>query len=84
MSERSTRNKEDIALLRSNLDVVEDKVEKLASAVQLLANGNLRMKEEIKNNREAEARERENLALRLENQMLKFERRLPSGDSKDK
>ncbi|MGI8670621.1 MAG: hypothetical protein ACR2J3_12380 [Aridibacter sp.] len=42
------------------------------------------MKEEIRNNREAEARERENLALRLENEMLKFERRLPARDSKDK
>ncbi len=42
------------------------------------------MKEEIKNNREAEVRERENLALRLENEMLKFERRLPSGDKQEK
>ncbi len=84
ISERSTRNKEEIAKLRTDFDTLEDKVDQLTTAIHLLANDNMRMKEEIKNNREAETRERENLALRLENEMLKFERRLPSGDKQER
>lgn len=37
LSERSTRNKEDIVILRSNLEDLEDKVDQLATAIQLLA-----------------------------------------------
>jgi len=50
--------------------------------VQILAQDNLRLREEIQNTRREEAKERENLALKLENEILKFERRLPSGKNK--
>ena len=59
-------------------------VRSLSSLVKLLAHDNLRLREEIQNVRREEASERENLALRLENEMLKFERRLPSGETKEK
>ncbi|MBI5385225.1 MAG: hypothetical protein HZA90_11135 [Verrucomicrobia bacterium] len=37
---------------------------------------------ELRHIKEAEARERDNLALRLQNELLKFERRLPALKSK--
>jgi len=39
-----------------------------------------RLGEKIDRAHENETHEREKLALKLENEMLKFERRLPSGD----
>jgi regulator of replication initiation timing len=48
----------------------------LAMTVQRLA-------DEIKLNNQQESSARENLALRLENEMLKFERRLPPAKSSD-
>ena len=41
-----------------------------------------RLAYEIQKTREEDRHEREKLALRLENELLKFERRLPSGDVK--
>ncbi len=49
----------------------------MASAVERLAH-------ELHRVRENEAHEREKMALKLENELLRFERRLPSGKSKDK
>lgn len=42
-----------------------------------------RLADEIKLNNQQESSARENLALRLENEMLKFERRLPPAKSSD-
>ncbi len=60
---------------------MREEVAELSAAVQRLAYEMHRIKEN-------EAHEREKLALKLENEMLRFERRLPSGqkneESKDK
>lgn len=42
-----------------------------------------RLAYEIQKTREEDRHEREKLALRLENELLKFERRLPSGKEKE-
>jgi biopolymer transport protein ExbB/TolQ len=79
--EKTEQNKESIKDVRSDFQKLEERVDKLASALQILAHDNLRLREEIQNARREESKERENLALKLENEMLKFERRLPSGKS---
>lgn len=84
LNEQTQLNKEEIKELRRNFKDIEDKVNNLSSLVSLLAHDNIRLREEIQNSRREEAKERENLALRLENEMLKFERRLPPGDTTDK
>ena len=53
---------------------MRQEIQKLNEAVQHLAY-------EIQRGRENEAHERQNLTLRLENVLLKFERRLPPGKS---
>ncbi len=83
LNEQTQLNKEEIKELRRGFKALEDEVNNLSSLVGLLAHDNIRMREEIQNARREEAKERENLALRLENEMLKFERRLPSGDVKE-
>lgn len=50
-------------------------MDEMARAIERLAY-------EIKRTQDEDRHEREMLALRLENELLKFERRLPSGDSK--
>lgn len=80
--EKTEQNKESIKDVRSDFQKLEERVDKLAAVVQILAHDNLRLREEIQNARREEAKERENLALKLENEMLKFERRLPSGNEK--
>lgn len=83
LNEQTQLNKEEIKELRRGFKDLEDEVNNLSSLVGLLAHDNIRLREEIQNARREEAKERENLALRLENEMLKFERRLPSGDVKE-
>lgn len=82
LNEQTQLNKEDIKEHSRKFKELEDSVNNLSSLVTLLAHDNLRLREEIQNTRREEAKERENLALRLENEMLKFERRLPAGDVK--
>ena len=84
LNEQTQLNKEDIKEHSRKFKELEDTVNSLSSLVKLLAHDNLRLREEIQNVRREEASERENLALRLENEMLKFERRLPSGETKEK
>jgi len=50
-------------------------IDEMARAIERLAY-------EIKRMQDVDQHEREKLALRLENELLKFERRLPSDDSK--
>ncbi len=82
MSEKTEQNKESIKDVRTDVENLEAKADRLAGVVQILAQDNLRLREEIQNTRREEAKERENLALKLENEILKFERRLPSGKNK--
>lgn len=44
----------------------------------------IQLSQEIQHNETEMAKDHENLALRLENEMLKFERRLPAGDKQEK
>ncbi len=66
-SKHKQLNKEEIKELRRGFKALEDEVNNLSSLVGLLAHANIRLREEIQNARREEAKERENLALRLEN-----------------
>ncbi|MGI4787281.1 MAG: hypothetical protein ACRYFS_00375 [Janthinobacterium lividum] len=64
LREKTSKNADDIKELQSGL-------KELTAVVQHLIY-------EVRGNRSDEAHEREKMALRLENELLKFERRLPS------
>ena len=67
LAKETQRNQDDIKQMRREIRDIYSKLERLAY--------------EIQKTREEDRHEREKLALRLENELLKFERRLPSGDS---
>jgi predicted nucleic acid-binding Zn-ribbon protein len=67
---------------RTDIKEVREEVERLTLIVQGLAFEIKRLSEKIDYARETETHEREKLALKLENEMLKFERRLPAGNEK--
>ncbi|MGI8640457.1 MAG: hypothetical protein ACR2MG_11010 [Pyrinomonadaceae bacterium] len=69
---------------RADIKDVREEVERLTLIVQGLAFEIKRLSEKIDHAYENETHEREKLALKLENEMLKFERRLPSGDKNKK
>jgi uncharacterized protein YoxC len=69
---RGARLTEDTAENKAAIKQLQLQVEDLTDKVQLLA-------AELRRTSENEAHERRNLALQLENQLLRFERRLPSG-----
>lgn len=71
LSQDTERNRADIKDLREEFDRLTAIVQKLAFEVQ-------RLSEKIDYAREAEISEREKMALKIENEMLKFERRLSS------
>ena len=70
LTKDTDRNSQEIKEIRADIRDIYSKLERLAY--------------EIQKTREEDRHEREKLALRLENEMLKFERRLPSGDEKGK
>ena len=70
LTKDTDRNSQEIKEIRSDIRDIYSKLERLAY--------------EIQKTREEDRHEREKLALRLENELLKFERRLPSGDEKGK
>jgi predicted nucleic acid-binding Zn-ribbon protein len=70
LSKETERNRNDIKELR-------EEVERLTIIVQGLAYEIKRMGDKIEHQHQSETHEREKLALKLENEMLKFERRLP-------
>ena len=70
IAEDVERNKSEIADVRQELREMGRVVDWLVS--------------EIRHNRETEAQEREKLALRMENALLRFERRLPGGKHRGK
>lgn len=63
---------------RERIKTVQDQIEKLTIAVMELSNEVKRLRQDMEHSEEREADRREKLLLRLENEMLKFERRLPS------
>ena len=67
---------------RADIKEVNKEVERLTLVVQGLAFEIKRLSKKIDRAHENENHEREKLALKLENQMLKFEKRLPSGKEK--
>lgn len=74
---KTDQNKTALAELRSGLRDTDLKVNKLTEIVQMLIQDNSRLRDEIQNIRREESKEREKITLKLENEMLKFERRLP-------
>ena len=70
LTKDTDRNSQEIKEIRADIRDIYSKLERLAY--------------EIQKTREEDRHEREKLALRLENELLKFERRLPSGDEKGK
>ena len=65
LARETQRNSDDIKQMRREID-------ELARAIERLAY-------EVRRGQDEEKHEREKLALRLENELLKFERRLPAG-----
>ncbi len=61
---------------RADIKELQREVRQLSTALQLLAR-------EVQHGRESERQEREKIILQLENQLLKFERRLPPGKDGD-
>ncbi len=65
LAKETQRNSDDIKQVRREIDEMTRAIERLAY--------------EIKRTQDEDRHEREKLALRLENELLKFERRLPTG-----
>jgi len=72
LTHQTERNREEIKNL-------SEQVRDLAHALERLAYEVHRVNEKVDYAGKNEAQEREKLGLRLENELLKFERRLPSG-----
>ena len=84
LSEKTDQNKTALAELRLGLRDTDIKVSKLTEIVQILIQENARLREEMNGIRREEAKEREKIVLKLENEMLKFEKRLPPSSTKKK
>lgn len=74
LTQETRQNKSDIHEIRQEVKELQRELKGINAALQHLAY-------EIQRSRENEAHEREALTLRLENVLLKFERRLPPGKS---
>ena len=74
-TEKTRQNTDDIKEFRRDIQALESRVEKLTVLV-------IQLSQEIQHHKSDTAKDHENLALRLENEMLKFERRLPSANVK--
>lgn len=68
---------------RADIKEVNKEIERLTLIVQGLAFEIKRLSEKIDYTHENETHEREKFALKIENEMLKFERRLPSAKEKE-
>lgn len=72
------QNKADITDVKQKISNVQDDIKDLQREVRDLARGFDRLAYEIRRVSDNEAQERKMMALQLENELLKFERRLPS------
>lgn len=77
LHQETQKNKASIQALQDDLKEARQEIKELTDAVRRLAY-------EIHRVGEDDRHEREKLVLQLENEMLKFERRLLTGQSKDK
>lgn len=64
---------------QSSIETLQQEVKQLTGAVQRMAYERQRLRDDFDHFKDNERHEREKSALWLENEMLKFERRLPSG-----
>jgi len=71
LTQKSREHEADIKQLQQDVKDVRLELRAVSEMLQLL-------RVEFHNERDVQARDRENLVLRLENTLLKFERRLPS------
>ena len=69
-----------IVTLSKQTDQNTSDIKELQREVRELHTWFERLSYEVKKTRDDDQHEREKLALRLENELLRFERRLPSGD----
>ena len=67
----------ELLLLRENTKKNADDIQEMQKDFKALTAFVERLAYEVRGNRNDEAHERENMALRLQNELLKFERRLP-------
>ena len=67
----------ELLLLRENTKKNTDDIAELQKDVKVLTAAVQQLVYEVRGNKDNEAHEREKMALRLENELLKFERRLP-------
>ncbi len=67
----------------ADIKALQDENRRLSAAVERMAYEMQRLRDEVQYAQREERHEREKTALRLENALLKFERRLPSGDQND-
>ncbi len=66
-----------LILLQEQTDQNTAKIKEMQSELTALTAAVQQLIYEVRGNKRDEAHERENMALRLENELLKFERRLP-------
>ncbi len=76
-------NKTDIQDIKQKIGGLQDDMKDLQREVQELARGLERLAYEIRRVSDTDAHERKVLSLQLENDMLKFERRLPNPKDKE-
>ena len=81
LAKDTQQNTADIKEANQQIKDLQDDLNDLRREVQNLAHGFERLAYELRHVRESEAQERKYLALQLENELLKFERRLPAGKS---
>lgn len=62
---------------QSSIETLENEMKQVTAAVNQLYFEMRSLRDEFRHTQSNEQKERENLVLRLENQMLKFERRFP-------
>ncbi len=78
------QNKEDIKKCEHNTEIIQQDIKDIRKEFAKLTNIVERLAFEIRRVSDRESSEREKMALQLENEMLKFERRLPQGKDLEK
>lgn len=76
LAQKTQQHEEDIKKLQQADTEQDQRIDRLSEIVQ-------RLLFELERDRDMNARDRENLLLRLENTLLRFERGLPPGSQKD-
>ena len=69
---------------QKDIEALQTEVRQLTAGMQQIVWELRRQRDEMQNRKDADVREREILLLRLENELLRFERRLPDSLKEDK